>query len=82
MRLCPLIIKFARIHPFRDGNGRISRLLMNFILLKNGLPLLNIFNDEKMLYYLVLQKYDFDKKERGFIRYLFGVYAAQYNEYI
>lgn len=75
-------LKFVRIHPFRDGNGRMARLLMNFILLRAGIPLLNIFNDEKMLYYLVLQKFDFDKKERSFIKYLFEVFVGQYKEYL
>ncbi|MDO8554614.1 MAG: Fic family protein [Candidatus Micrarchaeota archaeon] len=75
-------LKFVRIHPFRDGNGRMSRLLMNFVLLKGNCPLLNIFNDEKMLYYLVLQKFDFDRKERAFIRYLFEVFVKQYKEYL
>lgn len=75
-------LKFVKIHPFRDGNGRMTRLLMNFVLLKAGYPLLNIFNDEKTLYYLVLQKYDFDKKERSFVHYLFEVFVIQYQEYI
>lgn len=75
-------LKFVKIHPFRDGNGRISRLLMNFVLLKNGYPLLNIFDSEKMLYYLVLKKVDFVKKDKPFIDYLFQVYASQYKEFI
>jgi len=75
-------IKFVRIHPFRDGNGRMSRLLMNFILLKNGYPLLNIFDAEKILYYLVLRKVDAEKKEKPFLEYLFEVYASQHKEFI
>ncbi|NYZ77543.1 Fic family protein [Candidatus Micrarchaeota archaeon] len=75
-------LKFVKIHPFRDGNGRMARLLMNFVLLKAGYPLLNIFNDEKTLYYLVLQKYEFDRKERPFVRYLFEVFIAQYEDYL
>jgi len=35
-------LKFVNIHPFEDGNGRTSRLLMNYILHKNGFPMLNI----------------------------------------
>ena len=75
-------LRFVRIHPFRDGNGRISRLLMNFVLLKNGYPLLNIFDSEKVLYYLVLKKVDFAKRDKPFVDYLFQVYASQYKEFL
>jgi Fic family protein len=72
----------VRIHPFRDGNGRMARLLMNFILLKNGYPLLNIFDSEKLLYYLKLQEADFKKRSKPFVKYLFRVYALQYKGYL
>lgn len=75
-------LKFVGVHPFRDGNGRMSRLLMNFTLLKNGYPLLNIFDAEKMLYYLVLREVDYKKKEKPFVDYLFRVYASQYRGFL
>jgi Fic family protein len=37
--------RFVSIHPFIDGNGRTARLLMNFALLENGWPLVNIRPD-------------------------------------
>jgi len=46
---------FESIHPFRDGNGRVGRLLLNFTLRKNGLPMINIKNREKAKYYDALE---------------------------
>lgn len=45
---------FESIHPFRDGNGRVGRLLLNFILRKNGYPMINIKTAEKSKYYHAL----------------------------
>lgn len=42
---------FEGIHPFVDFNGRTGRLLLNFILLKNNLPAIDIRNKEKGKYY-------------------------------
>lgn len=39
--------KFVTIHPFRDGNGRTARLLMNFALIQNGYPIINIKPDKE-----------------------------------
>ncbi len=77
---CLIHLKFVRIHPFRDGNGRMARLLLNLALLRKGYPLINIFNDEKLLYYLVLRKVDATKRPKSFVEYLFGTYASQYRE--
>ncbi len=46
--------EFVKIHPFIDGNGRTSRLLLNFELLKNGYPPIIIKNEERARYYDVL----------------------------
>lgn len=35
-------LRFVIIHPFTDGNGRIARLLMNFILDRSGFPMIDI----------------------------------------
>lgn len=43
-------VKFVSIHPFIDGNGRVSRLLMNFILKKNGYPWINIYTKQRLEY--------------------------------
>lgn len=50
--------KFVRIHPFDDGNGRISRLLMNFVLLKKGFPPVVIKSEDKKGYLKALRQAD------------------------
>lgn len=49
--------QFETIHPFRDGNGRVGRLLLNNILLKYNFPPVNIYLKNRREYYNALQEY-------------------------
>lgn len=52
-------IDFIRIHPFEDGNGRTSRLLLNFNLLQMGLAPVIITTDLEEYYHLYIKNGDY-----------------------
>jgi len=49
-------MKLVTIHPFVDGNGRISRLVMNYILKKNNYPWVNVYNKQRAEYLNAVRK--------------------------
>ncbi len=66
-------IGFETIHPFIDGNGRVGRLLMNFILHKRGYPMVNIPNSRKIEYYSCLEKAQLGGDLRPFVKLIFDI---------
>ena len=56
------LVEFLKIHPFQDGNGRISRVLTNLLLLKEGYLYMPYISHEKFVednkpdYYMALRK--------------------------
>ncbi|HEY3275020.1 MAG TPA: Fic family protein [Syntrophorhabdaceae bacterium] len=56
------LVEFLNIHPFQDGNGRVSRILTNLLLLKEGYAFIPYVSHEKLIednknnYYLALVK--------------------------
>ena len=57
-RLARFHLEFEHIHPFCDGNGRIGRVLNNYILLREGYVPINITFADRARYYDAFRAYD------------------------
>jgi Fic family protein len=75
-------LKFVTIHPFTDGNGRISRLLASFILHKNKYPMFNIKYEDRMSYYKSLETSQIWKDETHFVRFFIKKYINPNKKYL
>jgi len=86
------VLDFLCIHPFNDGNGRMSRLLTLLLLYRAGytvgkyISIEKIISDSKETYYEALQESSFDWHEgkndyAHFVRYMLGVVVAAYRKF-
>ncbi len=86
------ILDFLCIHPFNDGNGRMSRLLTLLLLYRAGyivgkyISLEKLIEESKETYYKVLQQSSQGWNEEindyaPFVRYTLGIVAAAYRDF-
>lgn len=66
--------QFENIHPFQDGNGRVGRLLLNYVLLKNNYPPLNMRLENRKEYYKILSIFDKTGNIKPTIRFFIKEY--------
>ena len=75
-------LRLVTIHPFADGNGRISRLMMNFVLHKYRYPLINIPYEKRDGYYKALERSQINNDENIFLQWFFKRYLKEYERYV
>ena len=75
-------LKFVSIHTYSDGNGRVSRLIANYILNKNGYPMLNIKFNERVAYYKSLEASQINSKPKYFLRFFVKKYLKENKKYL
>lgn len=75
-------LRFVTIHPFTDGNGRISRLIANYALHKNRCPLINIKFSDRKAYYSSLETSQLREDEKHFIRFFVKRYIKANKGYL
>ena len=77
LELASLIhLKLISMQMFGDGNSRLSRLLMNWVLWKRGYPLIDIPIEDLENYYNALDYHQIEKDEKLFVKYILKKYLV------
>ncbi|MDR2829886.1 MAG: Fic family protein [Methanobrevibacter sp.] len=74
--------EFVKIHPFSDGNGRTSRIIMNYQLIQGGFLPIFIKVEEKEYYYDILDEYAANNNLNPFIEFIFKLEEKQIDFYL
>lgn len=74
--------EFVRIHPFIDGNGRTSRLIMNYQLMSKGFLPISIAKENRLDYYNALEEYAVNGDLKLFTDLIADLEEIQLDNYI
>jgi cell filamentation protein, protein adenylyltransferase len=70
-------LKLVTIHPFGDGNGRVTRIAMNFVLHRKGFPMFDIPYERRAGYYSALERAQTTQDEFLFVRWFVKRYLDE-----
>lgn len=76
VRGCWLHHRFTQIHPFQDGNGRVARCLLNYVLIEAGYLPVVVANDDRTAYLDALEAADAGELE-PLVRFVCQVHARK-----
>lgn len=74
--------EFVKIHPFEDGNGRTSRLIMNYQLMREGFLPISISKENKLSYFNALEEYAINGNLEPFVEIILELEEEQLDEYL
>lgn len=74
--------EFVRIHPYTDGNGRTSRMIMNYQLMSNGFLPVSIAKENRLSYFEALEAYAVNGTLIPFAEMIAGLEQQRLEEYI
>lgn len=74
--------EFVKIHPFVDGNGRVSRMIMNYQLMLSGFLPISIAKENRLEYFEALEAYTIDGKLKPFAEMIAVLEEQRLDEYL
>ena len=74
--------EFVKIHPFVDGNGRTSRLITNYQLMKHGFLPVSVNKEDKLDYFNFLEEYAVNGNLEPFADFVAELEERQLDEYL
>ncbi|MHA1730906.1 MAG: Fic family protein [Promethearchaeota archaeon] len=75
-------LRFVRIHPFGDRNGRVARLVTNYILHRAGYPMFDIEFKLRGSYFRTIERANLKGDELAFLQWFFTRYVKANSEYL
>lgn len=81
-RIALFHLEFENIHPFIDGNGRTGRLLMNFELMQNGYPPINVKFTDRKRYYDAFDSYSRNQDAKPMINLIAQYVTEKLEQYL